>query len=174
MRSARRSATSWLLKFSSGFACADIGSGWGGLALASPRTLEFASPASRFLGRAARDCPAARSRRQEPHRASAIPPRGLSTHRRPFDRIVSVGMFEHVGPRNYAVFAKLPPRCWKRENGSDAASPTGRPRPAFPNRTFCGEEHFPGGYIPALRSPAGGRTRRLPVKDIEILLMHYA
>lgn len=50
-----------------------------------------------------------------------------------YDKIVSVGMFEHVGPKNYKTFLKLAHKCLKKHGlfllhtiGSDKQTPTGR------------------------------------------------
>jgi cyclopropane-fatty-acyl-phospholipid synthase len=92
----------------------------------------------------------------------------------PFDRIVSVGMFEHVGVDFYETYFR---RCAElltddgvmmlhsigRSNGPDVTSP------------WTTKYIFPGGYIPALSEviPAIERSGLL-VCDIEILRLHYA
>ena len=92
----------------------------------------------------------------------------------PFDRIVSVGMFEHVGVDFYDTYFK---RCAElltddgvmllhsigRSNGPDVTSP------------WITKYIFPGGYIPAISEvmPAIERAGLL-VCDIEILRLHYA
>jgi cyclopropane-fatty-acyl-phospholipid synthase len=92
----------------------------------------------------------------------------------PFDRIVSVGMFEHVGVDFYETYFR---RCAElltddgvmllhsigRSDGPDVTSP------------WTTKYIFPGGYIPALSEvlPAIERAGLL-VCDIEILRLHYA
>ena len=92
----------------------------------------------------------------------------------PFDRIVSVGMFEHVGVDFYETYFK---RCAElltddgvmllhsigRFNGPDVTSP------------WITKYIFPGGYIPALSEVVPAIERAgLVVCDIEILRLHYA
>jgi cyclopropane-fatty-acyl-phospholipid synthase len=91
-----------------------------------------------------------------------------------FDRIVSVGMFEHVGVAFYkSFFAK----CAKvlSDDGVMVLHSIGRSEgPSYTN-AWINKYIFPGGYIPALSEvlPAIERAGLL-VTDIEILRLHYA
>lgn len=91
-----------------------------------------------------------------------------------FDRIVSVGMFEHVGVNHYqAFFRRL--RDLLDDDGVAVLHSIGRSDgPGFTN-PFIAKYIFPGGYIPALSEvlPAIERSG-LIVSDIEILRLHYA
>jgi cyclopropane-fatty-acyl-phospholipid synthase len=91
-----------------------------------------------------------------------------------FDRIVSVGMFEHVGIDFYnAFFAKCAQLL--ADDGVMALSAIGRAHgPSFTN-AWVAKYIFPGGYIPSLSEvlPAIDRAGLL-VTDIEILCFHYA
>jgi cyclopropane-fatty-acyl-phospholipid synthase len=91
-----------------------------------------------------------------------------------FDRIVSVGMFEHVGVGYYDAFFK---QCAKvlKDDGVMLLHSIGRSEgPAYTN-PWIAKYIFPGGYIPALSEvlPAIERAGLL-VTDIEILRLHYA
>jgi cyclopropane-fatty-acyl-phospholipid synthase len=91
-----------------------------------------------------------------------------------FDRIVSVGMFEHVGINHYATFFNRL-RDLLDEDGVALIHFIGRAdRPAATN-AFIARYIFPGGYIPALSEvmPAIDRSG-LIVSDIEVLRLHYA
>ena len=92
----------------------------------------------------------------------------------PFDRIVSVGMFEHVGVDYYDTYFQ---RCAEllTDDGVMMLHAIGRSeRPGITN-PWIAKYIFPGGYIPALSEvlPAIERAGLL-VDDIEILRLHYA
>lgn len=91
-----------------------------------------------------------------------------------FDRIVSVGMFEHVGVGHYDDFFR---KCHELldDDGVLVLHSIGRSdAPGFTN-PWIAKYIFPGGYIPALSEvlPAIERSG-LVVTDIEILRLHYA
>ena len=91
-----------------------------------------------------------------------------------FDRIVSVGMFEHVGKRNYAeFFAKL--RDLLTDDGVAVLHSIGRLDTPAPINPFIRKYIFPGADIPALSeiTPVVERAG-LFCTDIEILRLHYA
>ncbi|MGO9866151.1 MAG: class I SAM-dependent methyltransferase, partial [Rhodomicrobium sp.] len=91
-----------------------------------------------------------------------------------FDRIVSVGMFEHVGVPNYRAFFSKVSGCLK-ESGVALLHTIGRL--SGPGRTnpFIAKYIFPGGYSPALSEivPAIEKSG-LIITDIEVLRLHYA
>ncbi len=92
----------------------------------------------------------------------------------PFDRIISVGMFEHVGVDYYDTYFE---RCAEllTEDGVMMLHAIGRPEGAGITNPWIAKYIFPGGYIPALSEvlPAIERSGLL-VADIEILRLHYA
>jgi cyclopropane-fatty-acyl-phospholipid synthase len=91
-----------------------------------------------------------------------------------FDRIVSVGMFEHVGVGFYDVFFR---RCAQllADDGIALLHTIGRSGPPSITNPWIAKYIFPGGYIPALSEvlPAVQRAGLL-VSDVEILQLHYA
>jgi cyclopropane-fatty-acyl-phospholipid synthase len=91
-----------------------------------------------------------------------------------FDRIVSVGMFEHVGVGFYDAFFR---KCSQILDLNGIMLLHSISRPEGPNVTnpWIAKYIFPGGYIPALSEvlPAVERAGLL-VTDIEILRLHYA
>jgi cyclopropane-fatty-acyl-phospholipid synthase len=91
-----------------------------------------------------------------------------------FDRIVSVGMFEHVGISHYDTFFK---KCAEllSNNGIMLLHSIGRSEGPNVTNPWIAKYIFPGGYIPALSEvlPAIERAGLL-VTDIEILRLHYA
>ena len=91
-----------------------------------------------------------------------------------YDRIVSVGMFEHVGLRAYdAFFQKLAGSL--SDDGVALLHTIGRAGPPSPVNPWVLKHIFPGGYVPTLSemSPAIERAG-LIVTDIEVLRLHYA
>jgi cyclopropane-fatty-acyl-phospholipid synthase len=151
----------------------DIGCGWGGLALY-------------LAGIAGARVTGITLSREQYHRAqNRALERGLArdtTFRLvdyrdvegSFDRIVSVGMFEHVGVGFYdAFFGKCAELL--ADDGVALLHTIGRSgRPGIAN-PWIAKYIFPGGYIPALSEvlPAIERSQ-LIVADVEVLQLHYA
>jgi cyclopropane-fatty-acyl-phospholipid synthase len=92
----------------------------------------------------------------------------------PFDRIVSVGMFEHVGVDFYETYFR---HCAEllTDDGIMVLHSIGRSEGPDATNPWIAKYIFPGGYIPALSEviPVIERTGLL-VCDIEILRLHYA
>ena len=91
-----------------------------------------------------------------------------------FDRIVSVGMFEHVGKRNYQeFFGKL--QSLLTDDGVAVIHSIGRLDSPAPINPFIRKYIFPGADVPALSEvlPCIENTG-LVCTDIEILRLHYA
>jgi len=161
------------LLIGSGQRVLDIGSGWGGLAL--------------YL---ANECGAdvtgltlsVEQHRVAMRRAAAA---GLSDRVRfylrdyreelgPYDRIVSVGMFEHVGINHYnAFFTRL--KSLLAPDGVALLHSIGRMDGPGSTHPWIRKYIFPGGYFPALSEvlPVVEQSR-LWVTDVEILRLHYA
>ncbi len=151
----------------------DIGSGWGGLAL--------------YL---ARECGAevtGLTLSVEQHRvatrraAAARLSDRVSFHLRDYreeegqyDRIVSVGMFEHVGINHYGTFfAKV--KSLLAPDGVALLHAIGRMDGPASTHPWLRKYIFPGGYAPALSEVVPVVERlRLWITDIEILRLHYA
>ncbi|HMI40449.1 MAG TPA: cyclopropane-fatty-acyl-phospholipid synthase family protein [Sphingomicrobium sp.] len=91
-----------------------------------------------------------------------------------FDRIVSVGMFEHVGAAHYEEFFA---KCHEllTEDGVmllHTIGKLGRPSPPDP---FTDKYIFPGYHLPALSQMLqGSEAVRLIANDVETLRLHYA
>ena len=92
----------------------------------------------------------------------------------PFDRIVSVGMFEHVGRPNYQAYFDAIARLLT-EDGVALVHAIGHTQATGASAPWIDKYIFPGGYIAALSEvlPAIERAG-LQVTDIEILRLHYA
>jgi cyclopropane-fatty-acyl-phospholipid synthase len=91
-----------------------------------------------------------------------------------FDRIVSVGMFEHVGVNHYDEFFTKA-RALLKDDGVMLLHSIGRNSVPGVTNPWIRKYIFPGGYIPSLSEvlPAVERAG-LYVTDIEILRLHYA
>ncbi|BBC72556.1 cyclopropane-fatty-acyl-phospholipid synthase [Altererythrobacter sp. B11] len=91
-----------------------------------------------------------------------------------FDRIVSVGMFEHVGVPQYETFFRACTRLLA-DDGVMLLHTIGRMgSPSFTD-AFTDKWIFPGGYIPALsETVAASEKARLIASDVETLRLHYA
>ena len=91
-----------------------------------------------------------------------------------FDRIVSVGMFEHVGPPQYQTFFSKC-RDLLTDDGVMLIHTIGRAGTPGVTDEFTSRYIFPGGYIPALSEIAKGyEGLRYHMTDCEVLRLHYA
>jgi len=91
-----------------------------------------------------------------------------------FDRIVSVGMFEHVGAPGYDEYFRNVRRLLK-DDGVMILHAIGRSEPPGATNPWIEKYIFPGGYIPSLSEVMASIERvGLFVTDTEILRLHYA
>jgi cyclopropane-fatty-acyl-phospholipid synthase len=92
----------------------------------------------------------------------------------PFDRIVSVGMFEHVGVPYYrAFFDKV--HSLLADDGVMLLHTIGRSDGPGATNPWIAKYIFPGGYAPALSELTAAAERSgLIVTDVEVLRLHYA
>ncbi len=91
-----------------------------------------------------------------------------------FDRIVSVGMFEHVGVARYDEYFRNVRRLLK-DDGVMILHSIGRNSVPGATNAWIRKHIFPGGYIPSLSEVLRAIERAgLYVADIEILRLHYA
>jgi cyclopropane-fatty-acyl-phospholipid synthase len=151
----------------------DIGCGWGGMALYLAKAADV-----EVLGvtLSTEQLALARQRAIE---------RGLDNRVRfelkdyrdvegPFDRIVSVGMFEHVGIAHYDEFFNKV-RTLLKPDGVALLHSIGRMGGPGATSPWLRKYIFPGGYSPAVSEAMASVERsKLWVTDIEILRLHYA
>jgi cyclopropane-fatty-acyl-phospholipid synthase len=156
-----------------GLSVLDIGSGWGGLALDLARDC-----GAKVLGvtLSEEQIALARLRAQsaglaERCRFELVDYRALTGT---FDRIVSVGMFEHVGVPYYpAFFAKM--HALLKDDGVALLHTIGRSDGPGVTNPWIAKYIFPGGYTPALSEIVPVIERAgLIVTDVEVLRLHYA
>ena len=151
----------------------DIGCGWGGLAvyLARHRGVEVLG-----ITLSERQLKFARER-AEAEGLSALLKFELIDYRAvtgKFDRIVSVGMFEHVGPPHYKTFFR---HCANllTEQGVMLLHTIGRMSGPGSTDLWTSKYIFPGGYCPALSEiVTASEDRGLILSDVETLRLHYA
>jgi len=91
-----------------------------------------------------------------------------------YDRIVSVGMFEHVGRKFYKSFFNTVFKTLN-ENGIALLHTIGSVNPPRDPHPWMTRYIFPGGYTPSLSQVIGPIEKSgLLVSDIEVLRIHYA
>ncbi len=160
------------LCLSPGQSVLDIGCGWGGLSLDLAREAG-AKVLGITLSKEQAQYATARARSEDAKDVSfrLVDYRILDET---FDRIVSVGMFEHVGLPNYRVFFGKIHDCLK-DNGVALLHTIGRLSGPGVTNPFIAKYIFPGGYVPALSEimPAI-EASGLIITDIEVLRLHYA
>jgi cyclopropane-fatty-acyl-phospholipid synthase len=91
-----------------------------------------------------------------------------------FDRIVSVGMFEHVGRKFYKNFFKKIEKLLN-DDGISLVHTIGSVNPPRDPHPWITKYIFPGGYTPSLSEVVGPVEKAgLIVSDIEVLKLHYS
>lgn len=151
----------------------DIGSGWGGLGLEIARE---AGASVLGVTLSQEQLNASRSRAKASGMADRVKFE-LVDYRdvgEQFDRIVSVGMFEHVGLAHFDEFFGVVARTLKT-NGVAVIHSIGRRSPPGGSDTWISKYIFPGSYVPALSEVMAAVERSgLWATDVEILRLHYA
>ena len=151
----------------------DIGSGWGGLGLYLARV---GAGSVRGVTLSSEQHKVANARAAQAGLADKVAFE-LQDYRNvagPFDRVVSVGMFEHVGARHYReFFTKL--RSLLKDDGVALLHTIGRADGPGVTNPWIDKYIFPGGYSPALSEVLPEIERAgLYVTDVEVLRLHYA
>lgn len=154
----------------------DIGCGWGGMAIYLARhfdvTVTGITLSSEQLALAEQRAEAAGV--ADKVTFELVDYRDLPARGARFDRIVSVGMFEHVGQPQFETFF----RCCANllsDDGVMLLHTIGRFGTPGKTDAFTSKYIFPGGYIPALSETlAASEKARLIHTDIETLRVHYA
>ncbi len=156
-----------------GMSVLDIGCGWGGMGLTLAREwgadvtgVTLSTEQHQIANRRAEEAGLA-------DRARFL----LTDYRevnRQFDRIVSVGMFEHVGAPHYREFFRKLGALLKPE-GVALLHTIGRTTPPGSTNPWIAKYIFPGGYIPAMSEVLAAIEKEgLVVTDVEVLRLHYA
>ena len=151
----------------------DIGSGWGGTALYLNRV---AGVKVTGVTLSEEQLKVARQRAEDAGVADQvkfelIDDRAVEGE---FDRIVSIGMFEHVGAAHYEEFFRTCRRLLKRD-GVILLHTIGKYGKATAPDPFTDKYIFPGYHLPSLSQMcAASESVKLMVSDVETLRLHYA
>jgi cyclopropane-fatty-acyl-phospholipid synthase len=164
------------LALSPGQTVLDIGCGWGGMAihLAKHHDVHVTG-----ITLSEEQAALARNRVQAAGVADKVTIlledyRDTATSGRRFDRIVSVGMFEHVGRAQFETFFEACANILA-DDGVMLLHTIGRMGGPGTTDAFTRKYIFPGGYIPALsETVAASEKFRLIASDVETLRLHYA
>ena len=162
------------LQLQAGQRVLDIGCGWGGLALS---IAEAANVQVLGITLSRKQLEVAQQRASEAGLSERVKFKLMDfrdVKRDAFDRIVSVGMLEHVGVPNYAAFFEQL-RKLLAPSGIALLHAIGRMHGPSTTSRWMQKYIFPGGYIPALSQIIPHVERcGLWLTDLEILLLHYA
>lgn len=154
----------------------DIGCGWGGMAIYLAQhadvTITGITLSKEQLALAREN--AERAGVADRVRFELIDYRDMAARGDSFDRIVSVGMFEHVGVPQFETFFRACASLLKVD-GVMLLHTIGRLGGPGKTDAFTRKYIFPGGYIPALSETLERSEKvRLIASDIETLRLHYA
>ena len=161
------------LHLADGHRVLDIGSGWGGLAMTLAGLRDVTVEGVTL------------SEEQYQHSRRRIDNAGLAERVRihlqdyrqvqgHFDRIVSVGMLEHVGPRHYLEYYRKIAQLLT-DNGVAVIHAIGKFHTPAPLNPWMAKYIFPGAYTPTLAEQTKAIEKAgLWVTDVEILRVHYA
>jgi cyclopropane-fatty-acyl-phospholipid synthase len=172
-RAKKRHIAAKLLLNRPGLSVLDIGCGWGGLALTLAQDLG-ARVTGITLSTEQLNLARARARAMGLDDQVRFELADYRTMNDCYDRIVSVGMLEHVGHANYGAFYGTVRRCLAPE-GVALIHHIGRAAGPGSTSPWLKKYIFPGGYSPALSDVMTDIERSgLMTTDIEVLRLHYA
>ena len=161
------------LRLEPGLDVLDIGSGWGGLGLELAQAHQARVTG---LSLSAEQIAAARTRAAQSGLSDRVrfEQRDYRQERDQYDRVVSVGMFEHVGRSGFDAYFSTLNRVLKPD-GVGLVHAIGTMEPQGGSDPWTRKYIFPGGYIPTLSETIAAIERAgLWVTDVEILRLHYA
>ena len=167
----RHIAAKLLLK--PGFDVLDIGSGWGGLALELARQHQARVTGLSLSREQIAAARASATQSGLPERV-AFELRDYRQEKGQYDRVVSVGMFEHVGRSGFDDYFNTIQRVLKPD-GVALVHAIGTMAPKGGSDPWIRKYIFPGGYLPSLSETIAAAERSgLWVTDVEVLRLHYA
>lgn len=172
-RAKKRHIINKLLVDRPGLKALDIGSGWGGLGLQLARSPN--KPSVVGINLSNEQVKIAQQRAEDDQQSNCK--FRIQDYRdldETFDRIVSVGMFEHVGKRHYPDFFS---KCYDvlADDGVMLLHTIGRWNGPSDTNAWVWKYIFPGGYTPALSELAPVIEKSgFIISDIEVLRLHYA
>lgn len=163
------------LRVKPGHRVLDIGSGWGGLGMYLAERYSSIVVDGVTLSREQHRVSNARAEAAKLAHRVKFHLQDYRTVETTYDRIISVGMLEHVGPRHYREYYKKVASLLKPD-GVALIHSVGVFRTAQPQNPWMEKYIFPGAYTPSLSQQTGTIERHtdLYITDIEILRSHYA
>ena len=151
----------------------DVGCGWGGLVMYLAENYDVEVTGVILSGEQSRVAKQEAERRGLSDRVHFLV-EDYREHHRPYDRLVSVGMFEHVGRRYQKTFFNKVAELIT-EDGIALLHTIASLRPPAPLNPWISRYIFPGGYIPSLSDIAPAIEHSgLITTDLEVLREHYA
>ena len=151
----------------------DIGSGWGGMAL---QIAKDTGAYVKGITLSKNQLETSRKRAKQANLNSLVDFE-LDDYRNineKFDRIISIGMFEHVGIKQYEVFFKKIKEILT-DDGVMVLHSIGQKHKAQETNPWIKKYIFPGGYIPSLSEVFSATEKEgLWINDLEIWRLHYA
>ena len=151
----------------------DIGCGWGGLAMYLAR-LGGGDVTGLTLSTEQHEVAEERASQENLSNRVHFRLQDYREEKGSYDRIVSVGMFEHVGVNHYREYFRTV-RTLLKEDGVALVHTIGRAGPPAATNAWLAKYIFPGGYTPALSEVMSAiEKEQLWVTDIEVLRLHYA
>ena len=160
------------LKIEDGMKIAELGCGWGGLALHIAQSADVEVTAVNLSIEQIR---VARERARQLGLENRVHFEHMDYRdlKGTYDRVVSVGMLEHVGVGHYDEFFRKV-RSLLTEDGIGLVHSIGRNAPPGTASPFVRKYIFPGGYAPSLSEIfAPAERQRIWVADCEVLRLHY-
>jgi cyclopropane-fatty-acyl-phospholipid synthase len=151
----------------------DIGCGWGGLGIFLAKHCDV-EVVGVTLSKEQHELATQRAREAGVDKQVTFKLQDYRLETGSYDRIVSVGMFEHVGVKHYREFFGSVERLLKPTGAALLHAIGRRGGPGFTN-PWLRKYIFPGGYSPALSEvvPVVEKTG-MWITDIEVLRLHYA
>ena len=151
----------------------DIGCGWGGMAIEIAKSTG-ANVKGITLSENQFQTASERAQKEGLSEKVKFALQDYRNENKKYDRIVSVGMFEHVGVKYFKTYLKKT-NDLLRDNGIFLLHTIGQRSKPTATSPWIRKYIFPGGYIPSL-SEILKETQKLNINvtDIEVLRLHYA
>ena len=151
----------------------DIGSGWGSLAIEIAKTSKC-EVTGITLSKNQLDYSVKKAKELNLENQVTFKLMDYREMNEKFDKIVSVGMFEHVGRKFYKKFFNQVNKLLKND-GIALIHTIGSVNPPRDPHPWITKYIFPGGYTPSMSEVTGPIEKSgLAVSDVEVLRMHYS
>jgi cyclopropane-fatty-acyl-phospholipid synthase len=91
----------------------------------------------------------------------------------PFDRVYSIGMFEHVGVKNYKTYMDVVRRCLRDGDGLSVLHTIGGLRSRHQTDPWMEKYIFPNSMLPSIAQVATATEGRLVIEDLQNFGPYY-